>query len=211
MMEAAPAESPDIVRSSKKRSRSDLSSDDEKQRLRDKNRTNSKRFRDRKKNYMDGLFEEKYHLGKANNDLRMDNERLRKLLDEAKEENERHKRNAALGLYDSQVKRSSINPSITKNTLNLGALYPTSQVNSSSLRSAHIDRMIGSLNRPHALDDVLFRPPAITPSLTHLIEVEGAKRQRALGDLALLNLEQSLKAKLATDLSGAAGILSAFP
>jgi hypothetical protein len=63
--------------------------------LRDKNRTNSKRFRDRRKNYMDGLFEDKYHLGKDNNDLRESNEKLRAMLEEAMAENELQRRTQA--------------------------------------------------------------------------------------------------------------------
>lgn len=79
--------------------------DEELQRLRFKNRTNSKRFRDRKKSYMDGLFEQKYMLRKANNALRDDNERLRLLLEAATLENQAHKRNAALGVYNVQTSR----------------------------------------------------------------------------------------------------------
>jgi hypothetical protein len=83
-----------------KRLASLMSSDDDdcegegedKQRLRDKNRTNSKRFRDRKKNYMDGLFEEKYKLGKERNDLKKTQEKLQAMLQESLAENELHRR-----------------------------------------------------------------------------------------------------------------------
>lgn len=78
-----------------RRPRSCEADDHELQRMRNKNRTNSKRFRDRKKSYMDSLFEEKYRIGKLNNDLREDNDKLRLLLQEALAENEIHRQTAA--------------------------------------------------------------------------------------------------------------------
>ena len=66
----------------------------ERERLREKNRTNSQRFRDRKKGYMDGLFEEKYKLGKVNNELKKEQKRLQLALQEALEENNLLRMNA---------------------------------------------------------------------------------------------------------------------
>lgn len=64
-----------------------------KQKLRDKNRTNSKRFRDRKKSYMNVLFEEKYRLGMENNELKEQHQKLKAMLEEALKENELFRRN----------------------------------------------------------------------------------------------------------------------
>jgi hypothetical protein len=72
---------------------------DERDMLREKNRTNSQRFRDRKKDFMDTLFEEKYRLGKERNELKADNEKLQKLLQDAlaeKELNQLQQRKSAL-------------------------------------------------------------------------------------------------------------------
>lgn len=96
-------------------------SDEELKRIRYKNRTNSKRFRDRKKNYMDGLFEQKYRLGKANDALRDDNDKLRRRLEEAILENQAHKRNSALGLYNV-VQTSCIHPPTSPANLQQAAL-----------------------------------------------------------------------------------------
>eukprot|EP00339_Tiarina_fusa_P011499 CAMPEP_0117040020 /NCGR_PEP_ID=MMETSP0472-20121206/28041_1 /TAXON_ID=693140 ORGANISM="Tiarina fusus, Strain LIS" /NCGR_SAMPLE_ID=MMETSP0472 /ASSEMBLY_ACC=CAM_ASM_000603 /LENGTH=256 /DNA_ID=CAMNT_0004750653 /DNA_START=65 /DNA_END=835 /DNA_ORIENTATION=- len=83
----------------------------ERDRLREKNRTNSQRFRDRKKDFMDTLFEEKYRLGKDNNELKTEKEKLQKLLQEAlaeKKLNELEQRKSALLV----AKRTMPTPSV---------------------------------------------------------------------------------------------------
>ena len=62
----------------------------ERNRLREKNRTNSQRFRDRMKGHMDNLFEQKYNLGQQNLELKEENTRLKRLLEEAKAQRARN-------------------------------------------------------------------------------------------------------------------------
>lgn len=183
--------SDDASSASKKRARPLVEvGDDERQRLRDKNRTNSKRFRDRKKNFMDGLFEEKYRLGKTNNELREENEKLRVLFEEALAENEMHRRNAALGLYKVEP---VVAPTVSPLLLNAGAAL------GHSVLGLHHHHALASAAQP-ALDllSQSMQQPS-KPSLLGLLEEVGAqKRKRMIDDLALQDLEDTIKAKIVT-------------
>lgn len=190
-------------------------SDDEVKRLRDKNRTNSKRFRDRKKSYMDGLFEEKYRLGKANNDLRDDNEKLRRLLEEAILENQTHKRNAGLGLYNVQSSRIPPPPANTQSLLGL----PHSNMVS---RARHlnplvdIDRLHQSARLEKELIGLRHGQFGSTPSVWHgmspavLDLLEARKREQMLHELALRDMGASVASNVLTNQPTDLGVASSL-
>jgi len=193
---------------SKRKLPDDMSmSDEEVKRLRDKNRTNSKRFRDRKKSYMDGLFEEKYRLGKSNNDLRDDNEKLRRLLEEAMLENQRHKRNAALGLYNFQS-AARIPPPPTNGSSLLGMSHLPLSTRSSPLadvarlqhHSTRIENELLALRKaPLATASSIWSKPCPTTVLDYLEDTGARKRAEQLRqDLVLRDLETSIAAKMMT-------------
>lgn len=182
-------------------------SEDEVKRLRDKNRTNSKRFRDRKKSYMDGLFEEKYRLGKSNNDLRDDNEKLRLLLKEATLENQRHKRNAALGLYSLPSNRIPPPPTNAPSLLampHVPALASRPSPLADVVRLQHNARMeeeLFALRKAPLLSTTasLWSMSRPSPTVLDLLdEVEVRKREQIRQDLALRDLEASMAARLMT-------------
>jgi len=183
----------------KKRARPELVHDEEKERLRDKNRTNSKRFRERKKNFMDGLFEEKYRLGKINNELRLDNEKLRVLLEEAITENKNLRRKTTMGLCQSKPVLSQIPAAL----LNVASNSPRISLDISS-RIQFANQRMGQLAIPGARPklDILASPRVSSASdtgssLNNLMQLfEAKKRQQLLGDLALRGLEESIKAKI---------------
>ncbi len=181
-------------------------SEDEVKRLRNKNRTNSKRFRDRKKSYMDGLFEEKYRLGKSNNDLRDDNEKLRLLLEEAMLENQHHKRNSALGLYTKQNTRIPPPPA------NSSALFgmPLMPVAGRPSSLADVARIQHNARIENELLALRKSPLASTPTTSWstmtnsrvfdlLGEVEARKREQVRQELALRDLEASMTANMMTN------------
>lgn len=179
----------DLSSSTKKRARPEVVNDEERKRLRDKNRTNSKRFRDRKKDFMDSLFEEKYRLGKTNNELREENERLRSRFEEALAENEMHRRNATLGAYQvDAIVPTAPSPML----LNARALSHT---------SLGLHRPL-TVSQPLALTSNLLNPRSNSPDILGLLgEVEMQKRKRIMDDLALRDLEDTIKAKIATSRS----------
>ena len=189
-----------VAAKKKKRNRPVIEDDEEVQRLRDKNRTNSKRFRDRKKTYMDSLFEEKYRLGKRNNDLRDDNEKLRFHLHEAAMENKRHRQNVARGLYNVQPDR--MGPPGPGPALMAGmASYVLPTPSLSNARLQQSTSLEGGLIAARASRSL---PPyfcsntsAVNPALLDLMgEVEAQKRERMLKEFALRDLEASIHAKM---------------
>jgi hypothetical protein len=149
-------------------------------RLRNKNRTNSKRFRDRKKSSMDSLFEEKYRLGKLNDDLRIDSSNLLLQLEEAVVENDMHRQNAAFGLYNRpRVDRiiPSANPHVwssllaahllSTSSLGLGRLpvqaspriledFLVSTANRRTIRAESIDE-VKTIEKERMLEKLAFR------------------------------------------------------
>jgi hypothetical protein len=159
---------------------------EDKERLRDKNRTNSKRFRDRKKNYMDGLFEEKYRIGKENKELRESNEKIRMMLDEAIAENELHRRRAALGGLLHQ------DPGLpAANHLRPSFAADPALAAAARLRATHVEDFV-SLRHPATPGAASYVPAY----MSLLGEVAAQDRQRIMGDLALRGLGESLKSKL---------------
>lgn len=196
------------TRKKRSRSESEDDDDDEVERLRDKNRTNSKRFRDRKKSYMDGLFEEKYRLGKLNNDLRDDNEKIRALLEEARMENELHRQNVALGFYPVHQPHSLMLPPPALSSVMRGTngIIRPSMLHAPTLGMARLqsprmvleEDLLVAARRARSLAPYLgSKGPVPSPALLNLLdEVEARKRELALEDLALRGLENSMKAKI---------------
>lgn len=180
--------------------------DEELKRMRHKNRTNSKRFRDRKKSYMEGLIEQKCRLGKANDALRDDNEKLRRRLEEAILENQAHKRNAALGLY--AVKTSSTlhpPPPANNQSVHQAQIVPGARYVSPAL--ANVDKLRQQAPRIETeLVSLQHGQPGATPSVWLVIShappasIEASNReQHALKDLVLRDLGASMASKVTTN------------
>jgi len=139
---------------------------------------------------MDGLFEQKYRLGKANDALRDDNDNLRRRLEEALRENQAHKRNSALGLY-KVVQTSCIHPPTPANPQSVAGI-PISQITPiapSITPLVNVDQKLQHPNAPRIETELITLQqgqPGSTPNVWVLItravpdSLEAYKREHML-------------------------------